>query len=144
MPVPPLLCFGFLGHSGLLGRCSGNFSSKDEDRTVDACSRAEVDLFPVLLCLVSASHHSRETKSLSRPPLMLIEPSLVCGEHWPSRSDLLSSVGGLKSKKKPRACVTAVVSAMGGVLTRLASCGQRLSVLAFLASIVGFRALWHS
>lgn len=81
MSVPQLLCFGFLGHSGLLGKCSGNFSSNivGDIRSAGGLLAGEwVDLFPVLGCSASPSHHCREDGGdiFAVPPCS----TLVCGD----------------------------------------------------------------
>ena len=124
MPIPPLLCFGLFGHNGLLGKCSGRFSSNvfGEIRAGGRLLAGEcVDLFPLLACLVSYSNHCRESgaESFGLPP----SSGLVCSE---CNGKPVSS-GALTSMRIPEVDVSGVPGFKGGVLIRLASCKKTVS-----------------
>lgn len=69
-----------------------------------------------MVCLESASHHSRGV--FLGFPVALPDPTLVAGEPARESDSLLAA---LKSKKRPRAPHVGVPGDIGGVLIRCAS-----------------------
>lgn len=133
--MPPDLCDGFLGHSGLVGKCSGTSSSNlDFLSSFSRCgpvshrSRSWAILLCDLFeegefeeqggdCLPDCGDDSARFTGVGPSEGAFVEGVFV--ESDPDEGAFDSSIGGLTSNKKLRWLVPGVSS--GGVLIRVAS-----------------------